>query len=254
MVGLAALIGALEIALLSALARTESTPAPEPSPPIFVSLIDPPTPPPPQEPEPEPEIAPTAGQPAPDDTAPTIRPPSAPPPPVREPRIPPPPTVETVAVTPAPPSLPLLTSAQTAGALRAGSGSGGGSGGLGSGGEGGSGGGCDMLQRLQDALRDDTRIRALVTQTHRSLNASGRSIQVWDGQWLQSPGEAGRGLAGVRQAIALEVGFAPRECREQSMRGLVLIAFDDDTNSPRLALGAAAWRWSDLLELDRARR
>lgn len=246
--GVAVTVCAIEAGLFLALSRmTPPVPAPDPPPPMIVALIDPPPPPPEPVPAPEPDVAPAPEDPAPADTAPVIAPPSAPPPPVRPPRLTPPPDVETVALTPAPPALPLLTSAQTAGALTAGSGSGGGIGGSGGGGEGGSGAGCDMLARLQAALRDDARISGLIAATHRDLNASDRAIQIWDGQWLQSPGQAGRGLAGVRQAIALEVAFAPPECRDQPVRGLALITFSDGA---RLALGAPSWRWRDLLEID----
>ncbi|WP_262422839.1 hypothetical protein [Brevundimonas denitrificans] len=84
----------------------------------------------------------------------------------------------------------------------------------------------------------------------RQLNASGRAIQVWDGDWLQNGDEAGKGLAGVRQAIAMEVAFAPADCRTEAMRGLVLLTLGDGAGASRIALGAPAWRWSDLLEID----
>ncbi|MEH6666020.1 MAG: hypothetical protein V7678_14305, partial [Brevundimonas sp.] len=174
-----------------------------------------------------------------------------PPPPVRPPRTPPPPEVQTVPLAPSPPALPVLTSAQTAGARTAGPGAGGGAGGAGSGAAaGGSGGGCDMVRRLQDALRGDAEVRAAVDAASRRLNAAGRAIQVWNGDWLQDGDEAGKGLAGVRQAIAMEVAFAPADCRAEPMRGLVLLSLGDGPGAPRVALGAAAWRWSDLLEID----
>ena len=70
---------------------------------------------------------------------------------------------------------------------------------------------------------------------------------VWNGDWVRSGGEDGKGLAGVRQAIALGVAFAPEACRAEPVRGLVLISLSDSPGSPRLALGAGRWRWSDLL-------
>ncbi|CAN5120299.1 hypothetical protein BH10PSE1_BH10PSE1_33550 [soil metagenome] len=109
----------------------------------------------------------------------------------------------------------------------------------------GSGGPCDMVRRIQDALRADADIRQTAAEAHRSLGRN-RALLMWDGDWLQSPGQAGKGLAGVRQAIALEVAFAPPACRRQSMQGFAVISLGDAADSPRIALGAARWRWSDL--------
>ena len=107
---------------------------------------------------------------------------------------------------------------------------------------GGSGGGdCNMARRVQAALRKDPLARAAVRA------ASGHAIMVWNGDWVQSGAEDGKGLAAVREAITWEVAFAPPECRRQRMRGLVLLSLND--GSPRLALGAGDWRWSDLLGL-----
>lgn len=245
------LVGGLQIALLFGLSRTGPAEAPPQPPPVMVTLMKPPEPPAPPIPEPAPQESPAPAEAAPPDTAPQVAPPSPPPPPVRPPRLPPPPHVETVAVAPSPPALPVLTSSQTAGARTAGPGAGGGAGGAGSGaGAGGSGGGCDMVRRLQDALRNSPSVRAAVDVADRRLNASGRAIQVWDGDWLRSGDEAGKGLAGVRQAIAMEVAFAPAECRAEPMRGLVVLSLGDGSSASRVALGTAAWRWSDLLEID----
>ena len=52
---------------------------------------------------------------------------------------------------------------------------------------------------------------------------------------------------GVRQAIVMEVAFAPEACRAEPMSGLVLIAMNDAPGAARLVLGAGQWRWSDLL-------
>lgn len=162
---------------------------------------------------------------------------------------PPPPDVEPIAAAVAAPTpvMATLGEAQLAGATTAGSGSGSANGqGSGTGpgsGAGGEGGGCDMVRRLQDALRSDPEVRAAVAQAHREVGP-GRTPLVWDGDWIQTPGQAGKGLAGVRQAISLEVAFAPEACRRQPMRGLVLITFAD---GPRLAFGRADWRWSQML-------
>lgn len=252
--GVAAIQGLL-VAWLSwpgAVAPLPATPLP-----VNVELTRPPPPPPAPVPDPAPapqgpaqdqaEAAeaeePQAPEPAP--TPPT--PPAAP----RPARQTPPPEVPTLAASPAPgpPDLPLVGGARLAGALRAGGGGAGlGSGGGGTGGA-GAGGACDMVARLEAALRDDIEVRRAVTEVLAARQAAGQAVQVWNGDWLQSPGQAGKGLAGVRQAIAVEVGFSPRECREQRVSGLVVLALDGSTTGPKLALGTAAWRWRDLLEL-----
>ena len=104
-----------------------------------------------------------------------------------------------------------------------------------------------MVRRVQDRLRRTPSVRTAVSEAGRSMNASGRAILVWDGDWLQSQGQSGKGLAGVRQAIALEVAFAPAECRTQRMTGLAVLKLEDGADGARIALGKGSWRWSDLL-------
>ena len=146
--------------------------------------------------------------------------------------------------------MPTVGEAQLAGALPAGAGSGGGAGGAGGAGGGGGGsgdgGGCDMVRELQNALRGDADVRAAIASAH-SAAGPGRALLVWDGDWRQTPGQSGKGLAGVRQAIALEVAFAPQACRRETMRGLVLITMSDAPGAARVVLGTGSWRWNDLL-------
>lgn len=229
-----------------------SSPAPRPqdaeieSPP-FVMVIVAPRPPPPTRPDRSagspPRTIPLAARPRP---APLLK--------VATPLIPgvprttPPPHMERLIASPATPEPNVvLGESDLAGATVAGAGGGVG----GSGGGPGSGDGCDMVRRLQDALRKDPEVTAAVTLSHRALGAGGKAILVWNGEWLRSPGQAGKGLAGVRQAIAMEIAFAPEACRGQSMRGLVVIAFNDRADAPRLALGARQWRWTELLSARR---
>jgi hypothetical protein len=65
--------------------------------------------------------------------------------------------------------------------------------------------------------------------------------------------QEGAGLAAVREAIQWEVGFAPEACKDERVRGLVVISLADAPGSARIALGAGDWRWTDLLGR-RARR
>jgi hypothetical protein len=102
-------------------------------------------------------------------------------------------------------------------------------------------GDCDMARRLQGALRRDPLVRTAV------LASTGKAILVWNGDWVQSGGEDGKGLAAVREAIMWEIGFAPPACRAQSVHGIVLLSMNAAPGSVRLAVGARDWRWSDLL-------
>ncbi|MES2034547.1 MAG: hypothetical protein V4466_10245, partial [Pseudomonadota bacterium] len=221
---------ALVLALLTVKPQGWSDP-PQATASVMATLIEPPPPPPPPAPDPEPEpTAKPSGSPAPA-TAPEPAKPAAkkkPLPPARLVIAKPPPDVEPLVAAKTPSNEPsvVLGEADIAGAARAGPGSGGGDGsGGGSGSGAGAGGGqCDMVRRLQDALRSDPEVRSAATRAHRSLGPGGKAILVWNGDWLRSPDQDGRGLAGVRQAIAMEVAFAPAACRAAPMRGLVVIA------------------------------
>lgn len=251
---LAVHLGVLAVVLLARPPAPSEPPAPPPDP-VEVTLFRPPPPPPPPPPE-APGDAPADGgaaaSPTPAEPTPPAPPRPAPPRPApRAARVvaPPPPDVSPLAAAVAAP-VPVfatLSDAQLAGAATAGSGAGGGQGtGAGSGsgpGSGGDGAGCDMIRRLQDALRADPEVRAAVAEAHRA-DGRNRALLVWDGDWVQTPGQAGKGLAGVRQAISLEVAFAPEACRRQPMRGLVLLTFP---GGPRVAFGAGSWRWSEML-------
>jgi len=154
--------------------------------------------------------------------------------------------VEPISLAPPPLLLATVGDAALLGARTAGTGSGSGAGsGTGTNATGPGSGACDMVGRLQQALRQRPDIRAAVARVRDQ--AQGRAVLLWDGDWRQTPGQDGKGLAGVRQAVALEVAFAPAECRAEPMRGLVLIHLSDAPAADRLALGRAVWRWSDLL-------
>ncbi|MCS6627029.1 hypothetical protein N0B44_29355 [Roseibacterium beibuensis] len=246
----------LAVLALAVLIRPPAAPFERPAAPrdpVEVTLFRPPPPPPIPEARAE---APAEGGaapapvPTPEQPQPPAPPRPAPPRPApRAARVvaPPPPEVEPLAAAVAAP-VPVfatLSDAQLAGAATAGSGAGAGSGqGAGAGsGPGGDGAGCDMIRRLQDALRADPEVRAAVAEAHRA-DGRGRALLVWDGDWVRTPGQAGKGLAGVRQAISLEVAFAPEACRRQPMRGLVLVTF---AGGERVAFGTGRWRWSEML-------
>ncbi len=233
--------GHLLLLLILAGPAQESLPPERPvEPPVTALLLEPPPP----APAPAPAEAPAP--PAPAAAAPPVRPASAPPlltP--RPPRRPPPADVRPLAAAPAQADAAgvFLGEGALAGARVAGPGAGGGGD--------GSGQGCDMVRRLQDALAADADIRAAVDRSHRAMGPRDGAILVWNGEWLRSPGQDGKGLAGVRQAIAMEVAFAPEACRAEPVRGLVVIALDDGPAGPKLALGTGHWRWSQLLSARR---
>lgn len=270
LVAVAASVAVHGLVLALLLPFAADAPVLEDNPPVVVTLTRPE--PPLAPPAPEPGADPGGGAPAEKADKPT--PPKAPEPaaplpapkpvpaPVRpRPARTPPPTVPTVIAAAAPAStegqISVVGEAQLAGALTAGSGQGVGPGdgagpgsGNGSGPDSGTGGGrCDMVERLQTVLRRDANIRAVAAGAHASLSGGRGALLVWNGDWLRNPGQEGKGLAGLRQAIAVEVAFAPAACRAQVVNGLVLIRLGDAPGDPRLALGAGRWRWSDLLGL-----
>jgi hypothetical protein len=149
--------------------------------------------------------------------------------------IPPPPVPQMVAplftIAMAADTSDLLSASQLAGAASADEGPNGG----------GGGGGCDMARAVQQALRRDRLVQAAMENARRL----GKAVMLWDGDWVRSGGEDGKGLSAVREAVVWEVGFAPQSCRDQRMHGLVLVSLADGRT--RFAIGASDWRWSDLL-------
>jgi hypothetical protein len=130
------------------------------------------------------------------------------------------------AATATPDTSDLLTEAQLAGATTVGE---------------GGGGACDMARFVQQALRRDPLVRAAVEEAHRS----GQAIMLWNGDWVRTGDQDGKGLSAVREAIMWEVAFAPEACRNTRVHGLVLLSLAD--GGTRFALGSGDWRWSDLL-------
>lgn len=205
------------VALLSVRADRPDPPAPEN--PVMVSLVGMPlAPPAPPAPEPA-KPAPPEPEPRRNSVRPTPSPRVAP----------------TLAAAETPSEEPgiELSDAQLASATTAGSG--------------GRGRSCDMVEWLERELRKDPRVHAAVARAHRQSGLSSKAILVWDGDWIRSRGEQGKGVAGVREAIMTEVAFAPEACRNDPVRGLVVLTLSDSPGFPKLALGSGAWRWSDLL-------
>lgn len=110
-------------------------------------------------------------------------------------------------------------------------------------GGGGGGGDCNTARRLQQALQRDPLVHVAV----REANRLGQAVMLWNGDWVRSGAQDGKGLSAVREAITWELAFSPAACRNQRMHGLVLLALADGRT--RFAVGAGEWRWSDLLGL-----
>jgi hypothetical protein len=147
--------------------------------------------------------------------------------------VPPPPAVPTPVLSAISIAVPdtsdLLSESQLAGAANAAEGGAGG------------GGGCDTAWLVQKALRRDPLVHKAVAE----VNRLGKSVMLWNGDWVRSGGQDGKGLSAVREAIIWEVAFTPEACRNARMHGLILLSLADGTT--RFAIGSDDWRWSDLL-------
>ena len=82
-------------------------------------------------------------------------------------------------------------------------------------GEGGGGGGgaCDLGRAVQQALRRDPLVHTAV----QGANRMGKAVMMWNGDWVRSGGQDGKGLSAVREAIMWAVAFAPESCRNERM-------------------------------------
>ncbi len=126
-----------------------------------------------------------------------------------------------------------LSDAQLAGASTADSGGAGG----------GAGGSCNMVRWLQRQLRKNPNLQGMVA----GASTARRGLVVWNGDWVRSGVQEGKGLAGVRQAVMVEIAFAPDACKAERAHGVVLVSLADVPGAPKIAFGPAEWRWSDLL-------
>jgi hypothetical protein len=147
------------------------------------------------------------------------------------PPVPPTPVMPIIRVT-VPNNSDVLSESQLAGATSAGDG-------------GGGGGGCDTARAVQQALRRDPLVHTAVSDANRV----GKAIMVWNGDWVRSGEQDGKGMSAVREAIQWEVAFSPEACRNARMHGTLLLSLAD--GSTRFAIGSGEWRWSDLLGLRR---
>jgi hypothetical protein len=108
---------------------------------------------------------------------------------------------------------------------------------------------CNMIRFLQTALRKDAMVQSAMAEAHRAAGSTGKALVVWDGDWMKSPNQEGKGIAAVREALLWEIAFAPESCRAEPVHGMALITLTDSPGGSRLVLGSGVWRWSDLLKL-----
>jgi hypothetical protein len=206
--------------------------------PILVNVVDVPEPEPEQGPtpaaEPEPSGPPDTTQADASASQATVVPTPQPEPQVQPSTGP----VEASEEAPPPDNSDVLSDADIAGAVSADNDGGGGGGGI---------GGCNTARALQQALQRNPLVHRAVMDADRS----GKAVMLWNGDWVRSGAQDGKGLSGVREAILWELAFAPEACRNIRVQGLVLLSLADGT---RFAIGSTDWRWSDLLGLDSRRR
>ena len=104
-------------------------------------------------------------------------------------------------------------------------------------GSGNGGGACNMAVRLQSSLLSD-----FVAQTALA-NLGGRTILVWNGAWVRFDGEDGNGLSAVREALMWDIAFAPKNCQDEAVHGLIVLR----AGRGRIAIGRSDWRWGELV-------
>lgn len=242
------------VLILGARGEPQALTAP-PGEPVIVTLFQPPPPRPAPAPDPVEEpseaAAAPAGPPPPDPPAGPVRPEPPRQAPAPRPRpVTPRPSAETVALNSRAegPQYTVIGAGAVAGARSSGAGGTGGGGGPGGSGSGRGGGDCDMLERLERALRDDPEVRAAAAAAHGEAGAGQGAVLVWNGDWIRAGVQEGKGLAGVRQAIAVEVAFAPRACQAERVRGLAVLRLTSAADGPKVALGRGDWAWGDLVE------
>lgn len=106
---------------------------------------------------------------------------------------------------------------------------------------------CQLTQWIQDALRQDDSVREALSAIPREARSLANAIMLWDGRWVETATMSAGQVLPIRDAIILGVRTAPAACRDEEMRGPLLIAVPDRFGTTLLAVGSGAWRWSDLL-------
>lgn len=105
---------------------------------------------------------------------------------------------------------------------------------------------CQLAEWLQQALQQDTGVQLALEKIPRPARSVSNALMLWDGHWVEAP-DAARGTSLIRGALQSGIQSAPEICRDELMRGPVLITLVDETGSTLLAVGSGEWRWADLL-------
>lgn len=106
---------------------------------------------------------------------------------------------------------------------------------------------CQLTQWIQGALQQDAAVRAALSAIPREARSLANAIMLWDGRWVESRGVSALQATPIREAIIVGVLTAPAACRDEAMRGPLLIAVPDRFGTTLLAVGSGVWKWSDLL-------
>lgn len=106
---------------------------------------------------------------------------------------------------------------------------------------------CQLTQWVQGALQQDPSVRAALSAIPREARSLANAIMLWDGRWVESRAVSALQATPIREAIVVGVLTAPAACRDETIRGPLLIAVPDRFGTTLLAVGSGVWKWSDLL-------
>jgi len=106
---------------------------------------------------------------------------------------------------------------------------------------------CDVAATLARAFTENALVRGELVRIGPGSRSVANAIMVWDGQWVDLPGEApADAVDTLRRAILEGVRAAPPECLAQEIAGPRFIAVNG-SRTTILVVGSGTWRWEQLL-------
>ena len=107
---------------------------------------------------------------------------------------------------------------------------------------------CDIGRAVQSALQSDPEAHGAILLIPSRERSAANAVMLWNGQWIE-PAEAGgdAAFATLRIAIRQIVATAEPDCRDQPIVGPRFMLIPEARATMVVVVGAAAWRWSDLL-------